>query len=124
MVLSLASNRLFNGEPINDQPLLILWVVGAFDGENTAFIAFHLGAELIERHRAEHRDPLAEHPERHPDRSLAALASDPGITLGFELGDSSVVCHPRIEARTEQERTSFGTRSIPGAAYGLREFFS
>ena len=45
-----------------------------------AFIATHLGAELVERHGAEHRDPLAEHPERHPDRSLAALASDPRIT--------------------------------------------
>ena len=97
MVLSLASNRLFNGEPINDQPLLILWVVGALDGENTAFIAFHLGAELIERHRAEHRDPLAEHPERHPHGALAALASDPRVTLGFELGDGAVVCHPLIK---------------------------
>jgi hypothetical protein len=45
-----------------------------------AFVAAHRGAELIERHRTEHRDSLAEHPERHPDRSLAALASDPGIT--------------------------------------------
>jgi hypothetical protein len=25
----------------------------------TAFIATHLGAELVERHGAEHRDPLA-----------------------------------------------------------------
>jgi hypothetical protein len=38
-------------------------------------------------------DPLAEHFERHPHGALAALASDPGITLGFELGDSSVVWH-------------------------------
>ena len=33
-------------------------------------IAFHPGAELVERHGAEHRDPLAEHPERHPQLSL------------------------------------------------------
>src|SRR5216684_5139621 len=31
-------------------------------------------AELVQRHGAEHRYSLAEHPERHPDRSLAALA--------------------------------------------------
>ena len=31
-----------------------------------ALIAFHPGAELVERHGAEHPDPLAEHPERHP----------------------------------------------------------
>ena len=90
----------------------------------TAFIATHSGAKLVERHGAEHRDPLAEHPERHPDRSLAALAADPGITFGLELGDSSVVCHPCIKARSKRERTSFRPRSIPGAAYGLREFFS
>src|SRR6266481_10145842 len=59
----------------------------------------HLGAELVERHGAEHRDPFAEHPERHPDRALAALASDPRITLGLELGDSSVVYHRGIKAR-------------------------
>jgi hypothetical protein len=62
-------------------------------------IAFHLGAELVQRHGAEHRNPLAEHPERHPDGALAALAPDPGVTFGLELGDSSVVCHPRIKAR-------------------------
>jgi len=27
-----------------------------------AFIATHPGVELVERHRAQHRDPLAEHP--------------------------------------------------------------
>jgi hypothetical protein len=26
--------------------------------------------------------------------ALAALASDPGITLGLELGNGAVVCHP------------------------------
>ena len=93
-------------------------------GPFTAFIATHPGAELVERHRAQHRDPLAEHPERHPDRSLAALAADPGITFGLELGDSSVVCHPAIKARSKADRTIFRTRRIPGAAYGLREFFS
>ena len=44
----------------------------------TAFIATHPGAELIERHGAEHREPLAEHLERHPDRSLAAFAAIQG----------------------------------------------
>jgi hypothetical protein len=58
-----------------------------------AFIATHLGAELVERHRAEHGQSFVEHPERHPDRSLAALATDPPLTFGLELGDSSVVCH-------------------------------
>ena len=76
--------------------------------------AFHLSAELVERHGAEHRDPLAEHPERHPDRPLAALAPDPRITFGFELGNGAVVCHPRMKARSERERTSFRPRSIPG----------
>ena len=33
------------------------------------------------------------HPERHPDGALAAFATDPGITLGLELRDSSIVCH-------------------------------
>jgi hypothetical protein len=51
----------------------IVWL-GAF----TAFIAFHPGAELIECHGAEHRDPLAEHTERHLDGALAALATDQG----------------------------------------------
>jgi hypothetical protein len=59
----------------------------------------------------------AEHLERHPDRSLAALASDPRITLGLELGNSAVVCHPRIQARSKRERTSFRRRSIPGVPY-------
>src|SRR5882757_9025286 len=59
----------------------------------TAFIATHLGAELVERHGAEHRDPLAQHPERHPHGALAALAPDPRITFGLELGNGAVVCH-------------------------------
>jgi hypothetical protein len=44
--------------------------------------------------------PFAEHLERHPHGTLAALAPDPWITFGLELGDSSVVCHPRIKARS------------------------
>jgi hypothetical protein len=72
-----------------------------------AFIATHLGA-----HGAEYRDPLAEHPERHPHGALAALASDPGITFGLELGDGSVVWHPGIKARSNRERTSFRPRRI------------
>jgi len=42
-------------------------------------IAFHLGAELVQRHGAEHRNPLAEHLEGQPHGALAALAPDPGI---------------------------------------------
>src|SRR5882762_11357353 len=63
----------------------------------TAFIATHLGAELIERHGVEHRDPLAEHPEWHPHGALAALAPDPRITFGLKLGDGSVVCHVALK---------------------------
>jgi hypothetical protein len=63
----------------------------------TAFIAFHPGAQLVERHGAEHREPLAEHPERHPHGALAALAPDPGIAFGLEQGDSSVVCHAALK---------------------------
>src|SRR6267142_330142 len=63
----------------------------------TAFIATHPGAELIERHGAEHREPLVEHLERHPDRSLAAFAANPRVALGLELGNRAVVCHLRIK---------------------------
>jgi hypothetical protein len=50
-----------------------------------------LGAELVQRHGAEHRDPLAEHPERHPHGALAAaLASDPRIP-GLEIGLAQLV---------------------------------
>jgi hypothetical protein len=62
----------------------------------TAFIATHLGSELVEGHGAEHWYSLAEHLERHPDRALAALASDPRITLGLKLGDGAIVCHWQI----------------------------
>ena len=56
--------------------------------------------KLVERHGAEHRDPLAEHLEGHPPHgALAAFASDPGITLGLELGDGAGVCHPCIKTR-------------------------
>src|SRR5882757_8514248 len=56
----------------------------------------------LNRHSAEHRNPFAEHLERHPDRALAAFAPDPGITLGLELGDGAGVCHPDIKARSER----------------------
>jgi hypothetical protein len=71
-------------------------------GQFTAFIATHLRPELVERHGAEHRYLLPDHLERHPDRSLAALASDPRITFGLKLGDGSGVCHRRIKARARQ----------------------
>jgi hypothetical protein len=69
----------------------------------TAPIAFHFGAELVERHGAEHRDPLAEHPERHPQSALAALASDPRVTL--ELGDGAGVCHAALKRGTAGSAT-------------------
>src|SRR5882762_6045147 len=71
----------------------------------TAFIATHLGAELVQRHGAEHRDPLAEHPERYPHGALAALAPDPGITFGLELRNGATICHPHIKLpnRTHQQ---------------------
>ena len=47
-------------------------------------------------------DPLTEHLERHPHCAFAARAPDPGITLGLKLGDSSVVGHPAIKARSER----------------------
>jgi len=47
-----------------------------------ALLAFHLGRQLIERPRTESGYLLPDHLERHPDRALAALASNPRITLG------------------------------------------
>ena len=69
----------------------------------------------LNRHSAEHRNPFAEHLERHP--VALQLAPDPGIAFGLELGDGSGVCHPRIKARTVRERTSFRPRSIPEGPY-------
>jgi hypothetical protein len=86
----------------------------------TAPIAFHFGAELVERHGAEHRDPLAEHPERHPQSALAALASDPRVTLGFELGDGAGVCHAALKRGTAGSATHMPAgscgflKSMPG----------
>ncbi len=43
-----------------------------------------------------------------------------GTQIGLEMGDSSVVRHPHIKARSNWERTSFRPRSIPGCcAKGL-----
>ena len=61
------------------------------------FIATHPGAELVERHGAEHRDALAQHSERHPHGTLAALAPDPRLTFDFKLGDIAVVCHAALK---------------------------
>jgi hypothetical protein len=46
-------------------------------GPLAALFAFHLGLQLVERSRTQAGDLLSDHPERHPDRALAALASDP-----------------------------------------------
>jgi hypothetical protein len=85
----------------------------------TAPIAFHFGAELVERHGAEHRDPLAEHPhpERHPQSALAALASDPRVTLGFELGDGAGVCHAALKRGTAGSATH-----MPAGSCGLEVY--
>jgi hypothetical protein len=77
-----------------------------------ALIAFHPGAELVERHGAQHRDPLAEHPERHPHGALAAPAPDPWVTFGLKLGDSSVVCHPWIKARSSGQANPIVLRDL------------
>src|SRR5665647_266032 len=61
-----------------------------------ALVAFHLGPQLVERPRTQHRYLLPDHLERHPDRALAALASDPRITFGLKLRDGAGVCHQRI----------------------------
>jgi hypothetical protein len=66
-----------------------------------AFIAAHLRPELVEGDGAQHRYSLAEHRERHPDRALAALASDPRITLGLKLRDGTIVCQPRALSRVD-----------------------
>jgi len=76
----------------------------------TAPIATHLGAELVERYGAEHREPLAEHLERHPDHSLAALAPDPGITFGsvlFSAGHFPVAFSPQSSARYAPSKVQF-----------------
>ena len=52
----------------------------------------HPGAELVERHGAEHRDPITGHPERHPERSLAALATDPRAS-SWEMARLSAMPH-------------------------------
>ena len=82
-----------------------------------AFIATHPGAELVERHGAEHRDPLAEHPERHPHGALAALAPDPRVTFGLELGNGAAVCDAPSK-RVGKRR--YGSRSEKGSATALR----
>jgi hypothetical protein len=63
-----------------------------------AFVALHLGPKIVERPRTQHRQPLADHLERHPHRALAALASDPRIALGLKLGDGAGVGHGSIRA--------------------------
>jgi hypothetical protein len=79
-----------------------------------------LGAELVERHRAKHRDPLAEHLERHPHGALAALVPDPRkpSASSWEMVRLSAI---RASKRgLKRERISFRLRSIPGCcAKGL-----
>ena len=67
-------------------------------------VAFHLGPKLVERPRTQHRYLLPDHLERHPDRPLAAFASDPrdnprpqaGRWCGCRSwGHQSVVRHAR-----------------------------
>ena len=56
-----------------------------------AAVAFHAGAEFVQRHRAQVRDLLPDHLKRHPNRSLAAFAPDPRIAGGLELGNGAGV---------------------------------
>src|ERR1035437_3496361 len=67
-------------------------------GPLAALLALHLGRQLVERPRTQHRYFLPDHLERHPHRTLAALASDPRIALGLKLGDGAGVGHGRIKA--------------------------
>jgi hypothetical protein len=63
-----------------------------------AAVALHLGPQLVERPRTESGYLLPDHLERHPDRTLAALAADPRITFGLKLGDVAGVGHASIKA--------------------------
>ena len=89
----------------------------------TAPIATHLGAELVERYGAEHREPLAEHLERHPDHSLAALAPDPGITFGSVLFSLPVISPspsvPSLPLVTRRAKFNFYLNARKVAARGL-----
>jgi hypothetical protein len=62
-------------------------------GPLAAAVAFHFRADLVQRPRAQSGDFLPDHLERHPDRPLAALASDSRIPLGLKLRDGAGVCH-------------------------------
>jgi hypothetical protein len=84
-------------------------------GQFSAFIATHLGADLVERHRAEHRYSLAEHLERHPDRSLAALASDPRITFGLKP-QAGKWCGCLPSAHQSATKSRYGLGSEPARA--------
>src|ERR1035437_11100228 len=75
-------------------------------GPLAAFVAFHLGPQLVQRPRTQHGDVLPDHPEWHPHRALAALASDPTITLGLKLGDGAGVGHWDIKAWSDTDRKS------------------
>lgn len=60
-----------------------------------AVLAPQLWPDIIQRHARQWpvRMGGADHPERHPDRSLAAFGGDPGVTLGFKGGDGAGVGH-------------------------------
>ena len=58
----------------------------------------------------------AEHLERHPDRSLAALASDPVITFGLEL---EIVQLSAIRA-LKRDRGGSGNDAMGRAGTGRR----
>jgi hypothetical protein len=56
---------------------------------------FAPSSSSVQEHQ--HRYLLPDHLERHPDRSLAALASDPLMALGLKLG-GGLIWHRRIKA--------------------------
>src|SRR5882724_12310065 len=64
--------------------------------------------------------PLFQSPVASRQRSALASGKPCGRVSSLSnsatiaLGDSAVVCHPRIKARSKRERTSFWSRSIPG----------
>ena len=83
-----------------------------------AATTFHPGAELVDRHGAEHWYLLAERIERYPDRSLAAFASDRRITLGLLRVSAIRASKPRLR---RVGKSSYGLGWEQGALVGVLE---
>jgi hypothetical protein len=77
---------------------LLRWIVSL--GPLAALVALHVGPPVRRASTNSARDGLPDHLEWHPDRSHAALASDPKISFGLKLRDSAGVGHVSIKARS------------------------